>query len=180
MSRPHSWLLGHGRKASTSPYPSILVQSLSLYQELFHAYTPLPYPYFLQLAFLDHQFYSHTLSLQTLYSFNPYHQIAKQFFSPIPLHNTSHATFFIHAFIALTLPSCYTTCSSQITNFHTTHSWLPTQSLICMSMLAGEYCSSLHLHGHIPSSHKSCKWSYDTPAFHSLLSYFSFHLSMLA
>ena len=56
-----------------------------------------------------------------------------------------HATSFIHAFIALTLPSCHVTCSFQITHFHSLYIWLmypiPIPSLIHMSVLAGEYCS---------------------------------------
>ena len=41
---------------STSPYlhtPSLQVQSLPLYQQLFHAYTPSPYPSILKQAFLS-------------------------------------------------------------------------------------------------------------------------------
>ena len=41
-------------------------------------------------------------------------------------HSTLHSicTSFIHTSIALTLPSYHAICSSQITYFHTTHSWL--------------------------------------------------------
>ena len=45
----------HSRQASTSSYPhtpSLHVQSLSFYKQLFHACTRSPYPSILQLAFL--------------------------------------------------------------------------------------------------------------------------------
>ena len=54
-----------------------------------------------------------------------------------PLHYTklhsictrSHATPFTHFFITLTHLSCHTTCSSQITHFHSTHSLIHTSAM---------------------------------------------------
>ena len=58
-----------------------------------------------------------TKSFQCI-SFHPIHTTLHS------IYTRSHATSFIHAFIALTLPSCHTSCSSQITHFQSTHSGL--------------------------------------------------------
>ena len=61
--------------------------------------------------------------------------------SSSPRNHTSLFTkfLFIHAFIALTLPSCYAACLSQITHFHSMHSWLLC-SIPCPSLRSIHQC----------------------------------------
>ena len=99
---------------SLSPYPyilSLLVQSLPLYQQLFHACTSSPYPSILELAFLSsisHTFFTNS----SLFFLSIWPNHLKVFFfthSTTPHHSISisiRATSFIHTCIALTFPSC--------------------------------------------------------------------------
>ena len=123
----------HNIRSSASPYPYtlyLLVQSFFIYQHFFYTYTPLPYPSIFQVTFLSYQelqFYSYTFFTNFIFhSLNmtkaPQHILFTH--SPALICTSSHATPSIHAYIALTLISCHTTCFSQIINFHSTHSWL--------------------------------------------------------
>ena len=89
-------------------------------------------------------------------SFHPFHYTT--------LHSMctrSHATPFIHTFIALTLPSCHATCSFQVT-ISTPH------TLDCCELFHVQVCDPnvsvgrrilflFFLDRHIPSSHNICK-----------------------
>ena len=91
----------------------------------------------------------------------------------------------ITSFIALTFPSCHAVCSSEITHFHSTHSWL-LYPIPCSSLGSIHQCWQK----------KTVPWtvfiSMDTFFLITLasdpvtylpftaLSYFSFHLSMFA
>ena len=137
--------MNKAERVSTSNYPhipSLLVQSLPFYQQLFHACTSSPYSSILQLLtfLLLGPSVSFTYFLYKIFTFfslhitKPPHSISLHPFHHTTLHSIctrSHATTFIYAFIALILPSCHATCSSQITNFHSTHIWL-----LCLSSLS--------------------------------------------
>ena len=100
---------GKCRIASTSPYsyiPSLLVKSLPLYQQFFYACTPLPYPSILQLAKPPQSISFHPFQRTTLHS----------------ICMSSHAISFMHILIALILPSCHPTCSTQVTHLHSMNS----------------------------------------------------------
>ena len=98
-------------------YPSLLTLSYK------HSFTP-SYHLTIGLPLLGPSITLHKLFFLSIWSNHlkvfghPFHYTTLHF-----ICTSSHATSSIHAFIALTLPSCHATCSSQITHFHTTLSF---------------------------------------------------------
>ena len=132
--------MNHGKRTSTSPClfkPSHCINTLFMHVLLYPILPLLLRPSILlrYVFFTNSSLFFSQIKPPQIIHFRPFlYTILNS------ICTSSHVITFIHAVIALTLSSCNTPYSSQITHFHSTHSGLlcpiPCPSLWSMSVLA--------------------------------------------